>query len=102
MRGRLPHVSVVCHSSTSVLPIVFRPCKWLRRLRFSLCGTLTNEHCHLHIAVADAQGQVWGGHLLDGNLINTTAELMIHHYPQHHFTRQYDPNTGYSELIVKP
>ncbi|EEW05970.1 DNA-binding protein [Vibrio mimicus] len=68
----------------------------------SLSGTLTNEHCHLHIAVADAQGQVWGGHLLDGNLINTTAELMIHHYPQHHFTRQYDPNTGYSELIVNP
>ncbi|HGF7518563.1 TPA: DUF296 domain-containing protein, partial [Vibrio cholerae] len=25
---------------------------------------------------------------------------MIHHYPQHHFTREFDPNTGYSELVV--
>ncbi|ENM3739045.1 DNA-binding protein [Vibrio cholerae] len=66
----------------------------------SLSGTLTYQHCHLHIAVADAQGRVWGGHLLEGNLINTTAELMIHHYPQHHFTREFDPNTGYSELVV--
>ncbi len=27
----------------------------------SLSGTLTYQHCHLHIAVADAQGRVWGG-----------------------------------------
>lgn len=66
----------------------------------ALSGTLTHDHCHLHITVADDQGHAWGGHLLEGNLINTTAELMIHHYPQHRFTRQFDPNTGYSELLI--
>ncbi len=66
----------------------------------SLSRTLTGHEGLLDMAVVDAQGRVWGGHLLEGNLINTTAELMIHHYPQHHFTREFDPNTGYSELVV--
>ncbi|KQA21892.1 PPC domain-containing DNA-binding protein [Vibrio metoecus] len=67
----------------------------------SLSGTLTDDHCHIHITVADAQGRAWGGHLLDGNIINTTAELMIHHYPQQRFSRQFDPSTGYSELVIE-
>ncbi|NAW69613.1 DUF296 domain-containing protein [Vibrio sp. V27_P1S3P104] len=68
----------------------------------SLMGTLTPEHQHLHISVADHQGQVWGGHLQVGNIIHTTAELMIHHYPEHQFSRQFDPNTGFTELTISP
>ncbi|XAW88164.1 DUF296 domain-containing protein [Vibrio sp. CDRSL-10 TSBA] len=67
----------------------------------SLMGTLTHSHLHLHIAVADAEGKVWGGHLLDGNIVNTTAELIIHHYPTLQFERQFDSDTGYSELTVR-
>lgn len=66
----------------------------------SLMGTLTSEHQHLHIAVADTQGRVWGGHLLNGNIIHTTAELMIHSYPQFTFAREFDPNTGFTELTI--
>ncbi|MBY7997293.1 DNA-binding protein [Vibrio fluvialis] len=67
----------------------------------SLMGTLTPHHLHLHIAVADSQGKVWGGHLLDGNLINTTAELIVHGYLDLAFDREYDAHTGFTELTIQ-
>ncbi|CAM3182103.1 PPC domain-containing DNA-binding protein [Vibrio ordalii] len=66
----------------------------------SLVGTLTASHQHLHIAVADKTGKVIGGHLLDGCLINTTAELILHSYPDLVFQREFDNQTGYSELVA--
>ncbi|ELV8627115.1 DUF296 domain-containing protein [Vibrio cidicii] len=66
----------------------------------SLMGTLTAKHQHVHIAVSDTQGRVWGGHLLEGCLIDTTAELIIHHYPDLVFQRAFDEQTGFSELVV--
>lgn len=66
----------------------------------SLMGTLTAKHQHVHIAVSDTQGRVWGGHLLKGCLIDTTAELIIHHYPDLVFQRAFDEQTGFSELVV--
>ncbi|WP_158136459.1 PPC domain-containing DNA-binding protein [Vibrio navarrensis] len=66
----------------------------------SLMGTLTANHQHTHIAVSDTQGSVWGGHLLEGCLIETTAELIIHHYPDLVFQRTFDEQTGFSELVV--
>ncbi|MHC6529339.1 MULTISPECIES: PPC domain-containing DNA-binding protein [unclassified Vibrio] len=67
----------------------------------SLMGTLTPQHQHLHISVSDVNGQVWGGHVLDGCLIDTTAELIIHYYPDYVFDREDDKTTGYSELSIK-
>ncbi|ASG09320.1 DNA-binding protein [Vibrio anguillarum] len=66
----------------------------------SLIGTLTASHQHLHIAVADKTGKVIGGHLLDGCLVNTTAELILHSYPDLVFEREFDNQTGYSELVA--
>lgn len=66
----------------------------------SLIGTLTASHQHLHIAVADKTGKVFGGHLLDGCLVNTTAELILHSYPDLVFEREFDNQTGYSELVA--
>ncbi len=66
----------------------------------SLMGTLTANHQHIHISVAHANGNVVGGHLLEGSLIDTTAELIIHHYTALEFTRAQDESTGYTELIV--
>ncbi|MBG0760981.1 DNA-binding protein [Vibrio cidicii] len=66
----------------------------------SLMGTLTAKHQHVHIAVSDTQGRVWGGHLLKGCLIDTTAELIIHHYPDLVFQRAFDEQTGFSELVA--
>ncbi|GAL35902.1 predicted DNA-binding protein [Vibrio maritimus] len=66
----------------------------------SIMGTLTLDHQHIHISVANQHGEVLGGHLLEGSIIDTTAELLIHHYPVRHFVREYDSNTGYSELVT--
>lgn len=66
----------------------------------SLIGTLTPEHQHLHISVADTKGNVLGGHLLADNIIDTTAELIIHGYSHLSFEREFDQSTGFSELVV--
>lgn len=67
----------------------------------SVMGTITPEHQHVHISVSDKQGHVWGGHLMEGTLIDTTAELIIHSYPDLTFSRKMDESTGYTELVVK-
>lgn len=66
----------------------------------SVMGTLTPNHQHIHISVADETGAVFGGHLLEGNIIDTTAELIIHRYDNLSFQRQMDKATGYTELVV--
>ncbi|WP_070966969.1 PPC domain-containing DNA-binding protein [Vibrio sonorensis] len=64
----------------------------------SVVGTLTPDHQHIHISVADGEGKVIGGHLLDGAVIDTTAELIIAKLDQLHFSREIDSQTGFTEL----
>lgn len=66
----------------------------------SLSGTLSINGSHLHLCVADHQGKCIGGHLSDGCLINTTAELVITELAELTFLRKFDPNTGFDELEV--
>lgn len=66
----------------------------------SLMGTLSPEHLHIHISVAKRSGEVVGGHLLDNSVIDTTAELVMLSYPSYRFTREFDNNTGFTELVV--
>ena len=67
----------------------------------SLSGTLSADGAHLHIAVADSKGAVFGGHLCPGSLVRTTAELVIGLLPEWQFRRERDPATGYAELAIK-
>ena len=66
----------------------------------SIMGTLTPDHQHIHMAVADGKGHVFGGHLLEGNIVDSTAEVVIHSYLQLGFSRAFDPCTGYTELVI--
>ena len=66
----------------------------------SLCGTLSPDGSHLHIAVANSNGTVIGGHLCGGSLVRTTAELVIGLLPEWRFRRELDPTTGYPELEI--
>lgn len=66
----------------------------------SLSGTLSRHGMHLHGSVADAQGQVCGGHIMPGCVIRTTAEVAIADLPHLRLHRQHDPVTGYLELVV--
>lgn len=67
----------------------------------SLVGTFSNSGAHFHMAVADETGAVIGGHLLDENIIYTTAEIVIAELPGLIFERQADPETGYLELHIQ-
>ena len=66
----------------------------------SLVGTLSPNGVHVHISVADAKGHVIGGHLLQGNLIHTTAELVVMDCESLTFSRPHDSQTGYGELKI--
>ncbi|CAH7242983.1 DUF296 domain-containing protein [Vibrio chagasii] len=66
----------------------------------SVMATLTPNHQHVHISVADENGDVIGGHLLEGTIITTTAELILHRYDTLTFSREYDDSTGYTELSI--
>ncbi len=66
----------------------------------SVMGTLTPAHQHVHISVSDKCGHVWGGHLMEGTIIDTTAELIIHSYSNLTFSREMDVSTGFTELVV--
>jgi predicted DNA-binding protein with PD1-like motif len=63
-------------------------------------GTISNTGVHVHIAIADAEGTVHGGHLLKGCNVHTTAEIGIME-SKIEFERVYDPKTGYKELFVQ-
>lgn len=68
----------------------------------TLSGTLTPEHVHLHVSVADKKGRVYGGHLQDGSIVSFTAEVCLAEYTNMSFCREPDPTTGFTELVVKP
>jgi len=65
-----------------------------------ITGTLSKDGVHIHIAVADEQGNTIGGHLKDGCIINTTAEIVLEVFEEIEFRRKYDAITGYSELSI--
>jgi len=58
-------------------------------------------HSHLHMAVAAATGEVFGGHVAPGCRVRTTAEILLALLPEWSFTRDPDAATGYPELVVK-
>lgn len=67
----------------------------------SLVGTFSTDGCHLHISLSGADGNVIGGHLKEGCIIYTTAEIVISEIDNFIFTREIDENTGFKELVVK-
>ena len=62
-------------------------------------GTISNNGIHVHIAISNSDGIVYGGHLLKGCKIHTTAEIAIIK-SEMCFERSYDPTTGYKELVI--
>ena len=67
----------------------------------SATGTIATNGIHLHLAVADSQGNVMGGHLMTGCPVHTTVEICIL-CPDMVFKRVLDSETGYRELEVFP
>jgi predicted DNA-binding protein with PD1-like motif len=67
----------------------------------ALSGTLSPNGPHLHIAVADSNGIVIGGHLGLGSIVHTTVELVIGELHGLSFSREADLRTGYRELVIR-
>ena len=67
----------------------------------ALVGTLAQGGSHLHLAVADDHGTTVGGHLTNGCVVRTTAEVVVGADDRLRFDREPDPETGYDELIVR-
>jgi predicted DNA-binding protein with PD1-like motif len=65
----------------------------------ALSGTLSRHGLHLHLAVADSEGRMSGGHLLEGSLVRTTLEVVIQEIGGMRFARRRDERTGYDELF---
>ena len=67
----------------------------------SMTGTISAKNgMHIHIAVADANGEVCGGHLLEGCEVFTTCEIVLGECKRFAFERHEDVNTGHKELVV--
>ncbi|MBH8574751.1 DUF296 domain-containing protein [Nostocaceae cyanobacterium CENA369] len=66
----------------------------------TLNGTIAIAGVHLHIAIADKQGKTIGGHLVNGSIIYTTAEIVIGASEEFTFNRTFDEQTGYQELEI--
>lgn len=67
----------------------------------SLVGTLDSTGGHLHLSVSDGEGRTAGGHLKEGNIVYTTAEIAIGSLPEVRYTREKDSTFGYDELVIR-
>ena len=67
----------------------------------SITGTLSPDGVHIHISVSDEFGNTIGGHLKDGCIVNTTAEICLAIFDNIKLNRTFDKSTGYDELVVK-
>ncbi len=67
----------------------------------SLTGTISTGGSHLHMSVSDSLGKTIGGHLLNENIIYTTAEIVVGESKSLVFSRKKDGTTAWEELQVK-
>ncbi|MBN1356594.1 DNA-binding protein [bacterium] len=98
---------VTCAGSLRTAVIRLAGMDYPRRLEgkyeiVSLTGTLSPSGSHLHAAIADSHGETLGGHLEDGCIVYTTAEIVVGTTDTFHFKRCYDPETGHNELEISP
>ena len=80
-----------------------RPTATVREGHFeivSLVGTLDANGMHLHLSVSDGDGVTVGGHLTDGCVVYTTAEVVVGELPALVFTREPDAASGFNELVI--
>lgn len=67
----------------------------------SLTGTLSSNGSHLHMALSDSTGMTFGGHLSEGNIVYTTAEIVFQSSNEIVFKREKDGSTPWQELQIE-
>ena len=43
----------------------------------------------------------WGGHVRYGNIVRTTAEVLLAQLTEWTLAREQDTNTGFNELVIR-
>ena len=66
----------------------------------SLTGTIDPQAEHLHLTITDGDGRAFGGHLLPGSSVYTTAEIVVALLDDLAFTREPCALSGYDELVI--
>lgn len=66
----------------------------------SVTGTVSLKRTHIHVSLSKKDLSVIGGHLVEGCIVNTTAEIVILALNDLSFADAFDPTTGYNELCV--
>ncbi len=67
----------------------------------SLIGNVGPGRVHLHLAVADVEGKVFGGHLKEGCIVDITAELILGVEDSLRFTEKFDKSVGFGNLNIE-
>jgi predicted DNA-binding protein with PD1-like motif len=106
--GELPnHSAFVVAGIGSLSSVSIRLAAAVQETRFSapfelisLSGTLSADGAHM--GIASESGEVMGGHVGYGNVIRTTAEVLLVTPEGWALSRARDPATGYPELQVRP
>ena len=67
----------------------------------SMVGTVEPTGAHVHLSLSDGSGRMFGGHMLTGCLVYTTAEIVLAHLEGFEFTRVPCALSGYDELAIR-
>ena len=67
----------------------------------SLNGTVSEQRCHLHIALSREDLSTLGGHLCPGCIVNTTCELVLGVLDGWRYGQEQDAETGYDEITFE-
>lgn len=67
----------------------------------SLTGCISPSRAHLHITLCDGEGKAIGGHLMrEGNIVFTTAEIVLGVMSDLKFEEQKCEKSGWPELVI--
>lgn len=67
----------------------------------SMVGTVEPTGAHVHLSLSDGTGAMFGGHMLPGCLVYTTAEIILASLEDFVFVRVPCAKSGYDELVVR-
>jgi len=67
----------------------------------SLMGTISKGNAHLHISFSDDIGNAFGGHLMEGCIIDTTCELVLGVLEDYSSDIPFDESTGWDEIVFR-
>ena len=64
-------------------------------------GARTDEDIFTGTSQWMPHGRVFGGHVARGCIVRTTVEILLALLPDHAFSREADPQTGFMELFIR-